>query len=100
MQRLSAKSTQDLAKSAGAVPPRDLKDLWDHWDALQQETSPRQYLRGANLLGLVLLTAGAGLWLWGPVSLKMAGSVSLASGAMILAVKRFRALWQKKSLLR
>jgi len=83
--------------TAAAQKPSDIKKLWDQWDQVQKEAGPIQYVKGWNLMGLLLIIAGASLWFWGPAVLKVLGIVSITSGALIMGIKKLRALWQRRS---
>jgi hypothetical protein len=80
-----------------ADPYQDIKSLWDRWDQVQQEEHPSQLVKGLNLVGVGLIIVGAmfqnvgsGLWRDG------AAPLMVAAGAVILAVKKIKALWLQR----
>jgi hypothetical protein len=71
--------------------------LWDKWDQTLSEDSPTQYLKGSNALGLGLLLAGVPLMVWGTPLVQLAGNGLTFTGALLLAVKRIKAIWRRRS---
>lgn len=99
MQHENSATGLENSPAPGAREPLDVKNLWEQWDQVQREESPVKYVKGWNLLGLVLFLAGLGLELWGAGTWKaFGGPIFLTSGALILGVKKFQSLRQIKSL--
>jgi len=80
--------------------PKDLRDLWDRWDEVQKETISSRYFKGWNLAGLGLVILGTGFMFWGAGIPKATGPIIITLGALIMAVKKFKSLWQRRSLTR
>jgi hypothetical protein len=80
--------------------PRDLKNLWDSWDALHH----RRPLPGAEqavyLVGAGALAAGSTLYLAGPESLRLYGSIMALYGCVTLAARSLWAMWRTRAVSR
>lgn len=81
-----------------AHPYPDLKSLWDRWDQIQQEEHPTQLARGVNLVGVGLIIIGAVFQNFGPGLLGDAAPLMVVAGAVILAVKKIKALRLQRSV--
>jgi hypothetical protein len=83
--------------SVDKAQPEDIKNLWDRWDKTQKEETPSEYVRGWNLLGVGLFITGAVFKFLGSGVLQIRiGTILIASGCIILAVKKYKKLRQEK----
>jgi hypothetical protein len=91
--------TQELASAEKVNSHEDVKSLWDRWDQTRQEEGPSDLVKGYNLLGVGLIIAGAMFQTFGSGFLReTAAPLVVLAGAVILAVKKFKALWLQNSV--
>jgi len=92
-------SSQEIDSPEKANGYEDVKSLWDRWDKAQKEEGPSELVKGSNLIGVGMIIAGAVFQTFGSGFLKdVAAPLTILAGALILAVKKFRALWLQKSV--
>jgi uncharacterized membrane protein YdbT with pleckstrin-like domain len=78
---------------------QDVKSLWDRWDKAQKEDTPSELVKGSNLAGVIMIIVGALFQSLGSGFLKLkVAPILILVGAVILAVKKFKALWNQRSL--
>ena len=91
--------SQEFTLAEKANPHQDVRSLWDRWDKAQQEEGPCDLVKGYNLVGVVMITMGAVFQTFGNGILRdVIAPISLLTGAVILGVRKFRTLWQQRSL--
>jgi hypothetical protein len=84
---------------AKADVQQDVKSLWERWDKAQSEDTSSDLVRGFNLVGIVMIIVGTLFQIMGSGFLKFRiAPFIILVGAVILAVKKFRALWSQRSL--
>ena len=77
----------------------DVKSLWDRWDQAREEEGPSELVRGINLVGVGLIIAGAMFQTFASGMLReLIAPVAIVTGAVILAVKKFKKLWLQRSV--
>jgi len=92
-------ATQEFASAEKVNGHEDVKTLWDRWDQTRQEETPSDLVRGYNLLGIGLIIAGAMFQTFGTGFLRSTvAPLVVVAGAVILAVKKFKALWLERSV--
>lgn len=96
---------KNIVQSEGAEKAnahQDVKSLWERWDNAKKEETPSDLVRGYNLLGIGLIISGSLLQTFSSsplVKLRLAPLV-IVIGAVIIAVKKIKALWLQRSLER
>ena len=89
---------QEYSSDEKANAYQDVKCLWDRWDQARQEEGPSDLVRGINLVGVGLIIAGSVFQTLATGLLRdLVAPVAIVTGAVILAVKRFRKLWLERS---
>ncbi len=78
------------------IYPRDLKELWDSWDELQRRRPLPMAEQAAYLVGVGAMAAGTALYLAGPESLRLYGSVLALYGCVMMAAKSLWAMWRSR----
>jgi hypothetical protein len=90
---------QEFSSGEKANAYKDVKSLWDRWDQAQQEEGPSDLVRGSNLVGVGMIIAGAMFQTFASGALRdFIAPLAIVVGAVILAVKKFKALWLQRSV--
>jgi hypothetical protein len=82
-----------------SIATKDIKELWDQWDRLQEKPKPppgSSASQGVYLVGMGVVLAGAGLMIFGPDDLKSFGFILVLYGCATLAAKSIWTLWRQK----
>ena len=99
MDEKEINSPQEFSAAEKTEAYQDVKCLWDRWDQARQEEKPSELVRGINLVGVGMIIVGAVFQTMGSGFLKdIAAPVAIVTGAVILAVKKFKALWLQQSV--
>lgn len=80
--------------------PRDLKELWDAWDEVHRSRPAQMAEQAAYLVGVGAVAAGTTLYLAGPETLKLYGSVMALYGCLMMAAKSIWSLWRARAASR
>ncbi|MFZ2088610.1 MAG: hypothetical protein WAU47_08550 [Desulfobaccales bacterium] len=85
-----------------ATAPQDVKSLWERWDNAHKEETASDLVRGYNLLGVGLIISGSLLQTFSssPLVRFRIAPLVIVIGAVIIAVKKIKALWLQRSLER
>jgi hypothetical protein len=79
------------------IVTKDIKELWDHWDRLQEKVplvpSPSQAI---YIVGMSVVLGGVALQMWGPDDYKSFGFILVIYGCVTLAVKSIWSLWRQR----
>ncbi|MFZ5452658.1 MAG: hypothetical protein ACOZF2_12455 [Thermodesulfobacteriota bacterium] len=79
------------------IATKDIKELWDHWDRLQEKASPApSSSQAVYVVGLAVVLGGVTLQIWGPDNLKSFGFILVMYGCAALAVKSIWSLWTQR----
>lgn len=79
------------------IATKDIKELWDHWDRLQEkEAKPPAPSQAIYMVGLGVVVGGVTLQLWGPDNLKSFGFILVLYGCAALAVQSIWSLWRQR----
>jgi len=80
------------------IATKDIKELWDHWDRLQENPAPppRSAPQGIYVVGIGVVLGGVVLQTWGPENLRSFGFILVLYGCVALAVKSIWSLWRQK----
>ena len=79
------------------IVTKDIKELWDHWDQLQEKPPPApSSSQGVYVVGLAVIIGGVTLQLWGPDNLKSFGFILVMYGCAALAVKSIWSIWRQR----
>ena len=90
---------REIVAAEKANLQQDVKSLWDRWDQAQQKETVSDLVRGYNLLGFGMVIAGALLHTFNSGALgSIVAPIVICIGALIVAVKKFKALWLQRSL--
>lgn len=81
-----------------AIVSKDIKELWDHWDRLQDKAAPAPVStsQGIYVVGMAVVLGGVALQFWGPENLKSFGFILVIYGCAALAVKSIWSLWRQR----
>ena len=81
-----------------AIATKDIKELWDHWDRLQEKAPPLPSTSQAiYIVGMGVVLGGVVLQMWGPENLKSFGFILVLYGCVALAVKSIWSIWRQKA---
>jgi hypothetical protein len=78
--------------------PRDLKELWDQWDRVHARRLLPTADQAVYLVGIAAMAGGMGLYIIGPESLKLFGSIMAIYGCLMMAAKSVWTLWQERTI--
>lgn len=79
------------------IATKDIKELWDHWDRLQEKPPPPpSSSQGVYVVGLGVVLGGVTLQIWGPDNLKSFGFILVLYGCAALAAKSIWSLWRQR----
>ncbi|MBI4643643.1 MAG: hypothetical protein HY790_12840 [Deltaproteobacteria bacterium] len=79
------------------IVTKDIKELWDHWDRLQEKVPlVPSSSQAIYVVGLGVVLGGAALQIWGPDDLKSFGFILVLYGCATLAVKSIWSLWRQR----
>jgi hypothetical protein len=80
------------------IATKDIKELWDHWDRLQDNPapSPSPASQGIYVVGMGVVVGGVILQTWGPENLRSFGFILVLYGCVALAVKSIWSLWRQR----
>lgn len=79
------------------IVTKDIKELWDHWDRLQEKPAPvSASSQGIYVVGMAVVLGGVALQIWGPENLKSFGFILVLYGCATLAVKSIWTLWRQR----
>ena len=80
------------------IATKDIKELWDHWDRLQEKPAPpsRSASQGIYVVGMGVVLGGVILQTWGPENLRSFGFILVLYGCVALAAKSILSLWRKR----
>jgi hypothetical protein len=82
------------------IATKDIKELWDHWDRVQENPAPASAPRSGNqgiyVVGLGVVVGGVVLQTWGPENLRSFGFILVLYGCLALAVKSIWSLWRQR----
>ena len=99
MDNKESVKSQGFSLGEKADAQQDVKSLWDRWDKARQEEDPSDLVKGYSLVGVGLIIAGA---LFQSLGYGFARDVIAPSlmlvGALLVGVRKFRALWLKRSV--
>ncbi len=81
-----------------SIATKDIKELWDHWDRLQEKPAlePPSGQQGIYLVGLGVVVGGMILQYWGPENLRSFGLILVLYGCLALAVRSIWSLWRQR----
>ncbi len=82
------------------VFPRDIKDLWDSWDELHRSRPAQMAEQAVYLVGVGAMAAGTTLYLAGPESLRLYGSILALYGCVMMAAKSLWTMWRTRTVSR
>ena len=84
-------------ESQMSIVTKDIKELWDHWDRIQEKVplipSPSQAI---YVVGMGVVLGGVALQMWGPDDLKSFGFILVLYGCATLVVKSIWSLWRQR----
>lgn len=80
--------------------PRDIKDLWDSWDELHRRRPAQVAEQAVYLVGVGAMAAGTTLYLAGPESLRLYGSIMALYGCVMMAAKSLWTMWRTRTVSR
>jgi uncharacterized membrane protein YdbT with pleckstrin-like domain len=99
MDPKESSTPQGISLSEKVNLQQDVKSLWERWDKAQKGEAPSELVKGYNLVGVIMLMVGALFQSLGSGFLKLkVAPILILVGAVILAVKKFKALWYQRSL--
>jgi len=80
------------------IATKDIKELWDHWDRLQEKPAPppRSASQGIYVVGMGVVLGGVILQTWGPENLRSFGFILVLYGCVALAVRSIWSLWRQR----
>jgi hypothetical protein len=79
------------------IVTKDIKELWDHWDRLQQKVPfVPSSSQAIYVVGMGVVLGGVALQIWGPDDLKSFGFILVLYGCAALAVKSIWSLWRQR----
>jgi hypothetical protein len=82
------------------IATKDIKELWDHWDRLQENPTPapppRSAQQGLYVVGIGVVLGGLILQNWGPENLRTFGFILVLYGCVALAGKIVWSLWRQR----
>jgi hypothetical protein len=78
--------------------PRDLKELWDQWDRVHARRFLPSTDQAVYLVGIAAMAGGMSLYIFGPDSLKLFGSIMAIYGCLMMAAKSVWTLWQERTI--
>jgi hypothetical protein len=82
-----------------AIASKDIKELWDQWDRLQEKKPPAprpQSSQAIYVVGMGVVLGGVALQMWGPENLTSFGFILVLYGCATLAVKSIWSLWRQR----
>ena len=82
------------------IATKDIKELWDHWDRLQEkpQSAPASSSQAVYVVSLAVVLGGVTLQMWGPEDLKSFGFILVLYGCVALAVKSIWSLWRQRGM--
>jgi hypothetical protein len=80
------------------IATKDIKELWDHWDRLQESPAPPPPAASQAIyaVGMGVVLGGVVLQTWGPENLRSFGFILVLYGCLALAVKSIWSLWRQR----
>ena len=80
------------------IATKDIKELWDHWDRLQEspKPTPPAASQSVYVAGLGVVLGGVILQTWGPENLRSFGFILVLYGCVALAGKSIWSLWRQR----
>lgn len=79
------------------IVTKDIKELWDHWDRLQEKVPlVPSSSQAIYVVGMAVVLGGVALQVWGPDDLKSFGFILVLYGCATLAVKSIWSLWRQR----
>jgi hypothetical protein len=79
-----------------SIVTKDIKELWDHWDRLQEKVPLPSTSQAIYIVGLGVVIGGVALQMWGPDDYKTFGFILVLYGCATLAVKSIWSMWRQK----
>jgi hypothetical protein len=80
------------------IATKDIKELWDHWDRLQEKPAPppQPASQGIYVVGIGVVVGGVLLQTWGPENLRTFGFILVLYGCLAISVKSIWSLWRQR----
>jgi hypothetical protein len=79
-----------------SIATKDIKELWDHWDRLQEKPASPSTPLGIYLVGLGVIVGGMIMQNWGPENLRSFGFILVLYGCLALATRSIWSLWRQR----
>jgi len=79
------------------IATKDIKELWDSWDRLQEKAAPAPPpSQAVYVVGMGVVLGGVTLQMWGPDNLKSFGFILVLYGCAALVVQSIWSLWRQR----